>query len=169
MLQFNIFKNTVVDKPTIAPVAVAKTNHFRILEKITNCSVSLRLIRPFYPTCAVEKSPINDTLPYMNCFLLIWVEIISHFGPEGLGVATEAIERFVARAVQLYEQEREEASGSSQLGFFVRRWHRWVRCIASEKAFANQDIGRLLTLFQTFHFSGHLGVFLGVYRCRFSF
>jgi len=39
----------------------------------------------------------------MNCFLLIWVEIISHFGPEGLGVATETIERFVARAVQLYE------------------------------------------------------------------
>jgi hypothetical protein len=33
-------------------------------------------------------------------------------------------------------------------------------CIASEKTFANQDIGRLLTLFQTFHFSGHLGVFL---------
>jgi len=44
VLQFNIFKNAVVDKPTIAPVAVAKTNHFRILKKITDCSVSLRLI-----------------------------------------------------------------------------------------------------------------------------
>jgi hypothetical protein len=66
------------------------------------------------------------------------IEIISHFSPEGLGVATKTIERFVAHAVQLYEQEWEEPSGSSQRGLYVRRWHRWVRCIASEKTFANQ-------------------------------
>ena len=54
MLQFNAFKNTVVDKPTIAPVAVAKTNHFRMLKKITDCSVSLRLIPKFYPRSAAK-------------------------------------------------------------------------------------------------------------------
>jgi hypothetical protein len=54
VLQFNIFKNAVVDKPTIAPVAVAKTNHFRILKKITDCSVSLRLIPLFYLRSSVK-------------------------------------------------------------------------------------------------------------------
>src|SRR5512147_501842 len=82
------------------------------------------------------------------------IEIISRFSSEGLGVATGTIERFVARA--------------AHLGLYVRPWHKWLRCITSEKTFANQHIGRLLTLFQTLHFSGHLGVFLLVYRCLFS-
>lgn len=37
------------------------------------------------------------------------------FSPEGLGVATKTIERFVARAVQLYKQEQEEPFGSRLL------------------------------------------------------
>jgi hypothetical protein len=82
------------------------------------------------------------------------IEIISRFCSEGLGVATKTIERFVARAVHL--------------GLYVRPWHKWLRCITSEKTFVNQYLGRLLTLFQTFHFSGHLGVFRFVYRCRFN-
>jgi hypothetical protein len=35
-----------------------------------------------------------------------------HFSPEGLSVAKNTIERFIARAVRLYEQEREEPYGS---------------------------------------------------------
>ena len=85
---------------------------------------------------------------------MIMDEVISRFGSEGLGVATETIEEFVARAVRL--------------ALYVRPWHQWPRCITSEKTFANQYIGRLLTLFQTFHFSGHLGVFLLVYLCLFN-
>jgi hypothetical protein len=45
----------------------------------------------------------------------------SHFSPEGLGVATKTIERFVARSVRLYEQERGEPFGSPQLGLYVLR------------------------------------------------
>jgi hypothetical protein len=49
-----------------------------------------------------------------------------HFSPEGLGVATKTIERFLARAVRLYEQEQEEPCGSPMLGLYVRRWYMWV-------------------------------------------
>jgi hypothetical protein len=41
------------------------------------------------------------------------VEIIGHFSPEGLGVATKTIERVVTRAVQLYEEEPGEAFAPS--------------------------------------------------------
>ncbi len=50
-----------------------------------------------------------------------------HFGPEGLSVAKTTIERFVARAIRLYEQEPGEACASSRLGLYVRRWLRWAR------------------------------------------
>jgi hypothetical protein len=45
-------------------------------------------------------------------------------------MAEKTIEKFLARAVRLYEQEQEEPFGSPLLGLYVRRWHRWVRCIA---------------------------------------
>jgi hypothetical protein len=41
-------------------------------------------------------------------------------------VATKIIERFVARAVRLYEQEREEPCGSPLLGLYVKRWRQWL-------------------------------------------
>ena len=45
-----------------------------------------------------------------------------HFSPEGLSVAKKTIEKFLARAGRLYEQEREEPCGSPLLGLYVRRW-----------------------------------------------
>jgi RNA-directed DNA polymerase len=54
-----------------------------------------------------------------------------HFSPEGLSMAEKTIEKFLARAVRLYEQEREEPCGSPLLGLYVERWVRWVRGIAS--------------------------------------
>ena len=53
-----------------------------------------------------------------------------HFSPEGLSMAEKTIEKFLARAVRLYEQEREKPCGSPQLGLYVRRWERWARCTA---------------------------------------
>ena len=44
-----------------------------------------------------------------------------HVGPEGLRVARKTVERFVARAHQLYEQEPGECV-SARLGAYVRRW-----------------------------------------------
>jgi len=38
-----------------------------------------------------------------------------HFSPEGLSMAEKTIEKFLARAVRLYEQERREPSGSPGL------------------------------------------------------
>jgi len=35
-----------------------------------------------------------------------------HFGPEGLSLAEKTIEKFLARAVRLYEQEQGEPFGS---------------------------------------------------------
>jgi len=49
-----------------------------------------------------------------------------HFSPEGLSVSEKTIEKFLARGVQLYEQEREESCGSPLLGLYVRRWVSWV-------------------------------------------
>ncbi len=50
-----------------------------------------------------------------------------HFGPEGFTVAAKTIERFVARAIRLYEQEPGEVHPSSRLGLYVQRWVRWAR------------------------------------------
>jgi len=46
-------------------------------------------------------------------------------------VAEKTIERFLARAVRLYEQEQEEPFSSPLLGLYVLRWMRWIRGIAS--------------------------------------
>ncbi len=46
--------------------------------------------------------------------------------PEGLSMAKKAVEKFLARAVRLYEQEQGESFGSPLLGLYVRRWERWV-------------------------------------------
>ena len=45
-----------------------------------------------------------------------------HFGPEGLEVARKTVERFVARARQLYEQEPGEPIAAAH----VQRWVRWA-------------------------------------------
>ena len=50
-----------------------------------------------------------------------------HFSPEGLSVAEKTIEKFLARAVRLYEQEQEESSGSPLLGLYVKRCWGWAR------------------------------------------
>jgi hypothetical protein len=56
-----------------------------------------------------------------------------HFSPEGLSMAEKTIEKFLARAVRLYEREQGESFGSPRLGLYVRRWVRWVRGIAPRK------------------------------------
>jgi hypothetical protein len=50
-----------------------------------------------------------------------------HFRPGRLTVAQKTVERFVERAIQLYEQEPGETCASSQLGTYVQRWGRWAR------------------------------------------
>jgi hypothetical protein len=50
-----------------------------------------------------------------------------HFSREGLAVARAPIEKFVARAARLYEQERERPEGPSALRLYVRPWVSWVR------------------------------------------
>lgn len=50
-----------------------------------------------------------------------------HFSPKGLTVVKEALKRFVDRATRLYEQESGEPLSSTRLGFYVKRWLRWVR------------------------------------------
>jgi hypothetical protein len=44
-----------------------------------------------------------------------------HFSPEGLSMAEKTIEKFLARAVWLYEQEQGESFGSPRLGLYVRQ------------------------------------------------
>ena len=48
------------------------------------------------------------------------------FNQESLQVAAKIFNNFVRRAVQLYEEEREEPSGSSRLELYVKRWVRWM-------------------------------------------
>jgi len=50
-----------------------------------------------------------------------------HFGPEGLFVAKKTIERYVERAIRLYEQEPGAAFASTRLGLYVQHWIRWAR------------------------------------------
>ena len=50
-----------------------------------------------------------------------------HFRPGRLTIVQKTVERFVERAIQLYEQEPGEACDSSRLGRYVQRWGRWVR------------------------------------------
>ncbi len=57
-----------------------------------------------------------------------------HFSPAGLTVAAPTMARFVARAGQLYEQERrrretgqEAVSSPSPFGAYVRRWQCWAK------------------------------------------
>jgi hypothetical protein len=50
-----------------------------------------------------------------------------HFAREGLSVAEVTVEKFVERAIRLYEQERGESSDSSALREYVQRWLRWAR------------------------------------------
>ncbi len=47
--------------------------------------------------------------------------------PAELSLAEKIIERFVARAIRLYEQEPGEAFAFARLGLYVRRWVRWAR------------------------------------------
>ena len=66
-----------------------------------------------------------------------------HFGPEGLSVAKKTIEKFVERALRLYEQEPRELGGSSRLGLYVRRWVGWAK--AGMAAADNPSAERLKT------------------------
>ena len=50
-----------------------------------------------------------------------------HFSPAGLSVARQTVERFVARACQLYEHGPPGESALERLGAYVRRWWQWVR------------------------------------------
>jgi RNA-directed DNA polymerase len=49
------------------------------------------------------------------------------FSREGLGLANATIQKFVERAVRLYEQGREQPNGASRLGVYVRRWVGWAQ------------------------------------------
>ena len=51
-----------------------------------------------------------------------------HFSPVGFSMAEKTIEKFLARADRLYEQEPGEtfAFAPSRLAKYVQRWIRWV-------------------------------------------
>ena len=49
-----------------------------------------------------------------------------HFSRDGIMVAKATMEKFVARASRLYEQDREELISPSRLGMYVNRWRGWV-------------------------------------------
>ncbi len=49
-----------------------------------------------------------------------------HFRPGQLSLAQKTMERFVARAVRLYEQEPGEAFASTRFGLYLRRWVAWT-------------------------------------------
>ena len=49
-----------------------------------------------------------------------------HFSRDGLTVAKKTVDKFVERAIRLYEQEPGEACASSRFGLYVRRWVRWT-------------------------------------------
>ena len=51
--QPNTFKNRVVERPTIPPTIVARTNHFKTLIKRTDSSVSLLFILFTFTTLAL--------------------------------------------------------------------------------------------------------------------
>ncbi len=44
-----------------------------------------------------------------------------HFSPDGLSLAEKTIENFISHTVRLYEQKREEPSGSPLLGLYIRQ------------------------------------------------
>ena len=50
-----------------------------------------------------------------------------HFNPNGLGIATATVERFMRKAYRLYEQEPGENEHSPRLGMYVKRWLLWAR------------------------------------------
>ena len=50
-----------------------------------------------------------------------------HFNPDGLGIATATVERFMKKAYRLYEQEPGENEHSPRLGMYVKRWLLWAR------------------------------------------
>ena len=50
--------------------------------------------------------------------------ITYNFGSEGLCVALKTVEKFIERAIRLYEQEPGEACASARLGLYVQRWLR---------------------------------------------
>jgi hypothetical protein len=61
-----------------------------------------------------------------------WSQVDTHFlgyhlAPGRLTLAQATVERFVARAHRLYEQERGKPEGFPRLGAYVRRWERWTR------------------------------------------
>ena len=49
-----------------------------------------------------------------------------HFRPGQLSVAEKTIERFVERAIRLYERVPGKALASARFGLYVRRWVRWT-------------------------------------------
>ncbi len=55
-----------------------------------------------------------------------------HFSREGLTVAKATIQKFVERALRLYEQDRREPKGSARFGMYVRRWVRWTEAGLAE-------------------------------------
>jgi RNA-directed DNA polymerase len=50
-----------------------------------------------------------------------------HLRPEGLRVAQATLEKFIARATQLYEQGPSGRLASARLGEYVQRWGKWAR------------------------------------------
>ncbi len=50
-----------------------------------------------------------------------------HFDPAGLRLAKQTLANFIEKASRLYEHEREEPDGSSELRRYLTRWLRWAR------------------------------------------
>ena len=54
--------------------------------------------------------------------------------PHGITMATATWERFVERALRLYEQDRREPDGSPRLDAYVLRWRGWARPVLRGQA-----------------------------------
>ncbi len=69
-----------------------------------------------------------------------------HFSREVLTMAKATIQKFVARAIRLYEQEPGEAEASARFGLDARRWVRWASGGAPRRLceMAGRGLGRSL-------------------------
>jgi RNA-directed DNA polymerase len=111
--------------------------YFRYMDDIlilspTRCKLkeAIRVLNETFNELSLEKHPDKTSMGRTEKgfdFLGF------HFSPEGLSVAEKTTEKFLARAVQLYEQEQGERFGSPSLGLYVRRWERWVRSTGVER------------------------------------
>jgi hypothetical protein len=78
------------------------------------------------PTTKHFRSTTRSTITVRNAHRRDLISLAITSALKGFQWLKKTIEKFLARAVQLYEQEQGEPFGSPQLGLYVRRWVSWV-------------------------------------------